>query len=706
MGSTSTRRVEPIPFHGMIELSERIRVGLVQINTEFRWTGSRSNRRSSAPADAGAAERDYWEALPYSIGLLQAYAQKHAQEPEHYEYLLPVCRRMPVDQAVERLRGAHVVGFSAYVWNIQLSLAIAQRIKQQDPRTLIVFGGHQVPARLGQTAHFLRRYPFVDMVCHGEGEQVFLDILEKSETRNWEGIPSVSYLDGDGTCVGHPPAPPIRDLSTIPSPYLEGVFEPLMRANPHKGWIALWETNRGCPFSCSFCDWGCTADGKVYKFDQERLFKELDWMGEHSIRAIAGCDANFGMAARDLDLVRHVVDMKRKCGYPQLFFENNAKGATERAYQVQKLLAQSGLWQPITISLQSTNPETLKNVRRDNIPMASFRDLQGRYVRDRIATYTDMILGLPGETYDSFADGVSQVIGNGQHNRIFFFNCLILPNAEMGNREYQQAFGIRAVRQKAVEMHGPLVEDEVPEFMETVIATAAMPPQDWVKAKVFSWTSDLLYFGRLVPIPFVLLHELHGVTYRELIEAVADADPRQYRVLAGIQATFREKAQEIQRGGPEYVPAQDWLGRWWPVYQSVLIKLVTDDDLDSFYGEIESVLTEYMHARSITSDPLLLHEAIEFNQRLFQVPFQWQDLRIELAHNIWEYYSSVLAGIPIPLESSTCRYYVVRTRPVWPTWEHWLQHLMDCHWVQSLYWYPIQSIKARDTRQKTEETAA
>jgi hypothetical protein len=207
MGSTSTRRVEPIPFYGMIELSERIRVGLVQINTEFRWTGSRSNRRSRAPADAGIAERDYWEALPYSIGLLQAYAQKHAQEPEHYEYLLPVCRRMPVDQAVECLRNAHVVGFSAYIWNIQLSLAIAQRLKEQDPRKLIVFGGHQVPARAGQTADFLRRYPFVDILCHGEGEQVFLAILEKSETRNWEGIPSVSYLDGDGTCVSHPPCP-------------------------------------------------------------------------------------------------------------------------------------------------------------------------------------------------------------------------------------------------------------------------------------------------------------------------------------------------------------------------------------------------------------------------------------------------------------------------------------------------------------------
>ena len=57
-------------------------------------------------------------------------------------------------------------------------------------------------------------------------------------------------------------APRLRELSPLPSPYLENVFEPLLDANPDERWLALWETNRGCPFSCTFCDWGSATAAK------------------------------------------------------------------------------------------------------------------------------------------------------------------------------------------------------------------------------------------------------------------------------------------------------------------------------------------------------------------------------------------------------------------------------------------------------------
>src|SRR5262249_19932768 len=130
-----------------------VRVGLVQINNSF-------------------SGQNY---LPYSVGLLQAYVEGHA-DPGRYRFLLPLYRRIPVREAVDHLRAADVVGFSAYVWNIRISLEIARRIKRAKPETLILFGGPQVPDR---AETFLRANPFIDLVCHGEGEAVFLQILNQ-----------------------------------------------------------------------------------------------------------------------------------------------------------------------------------------------------------------------------------------------------------------------------------------------------------------------------------------------------------------------------------------------------------------------------------------------------------------------------------------------------------------------------------------------
>ncbi len=126
--------------------------------------------------------------LPYSVGLLQAYAQKYSRTPEQHEFLPPIYKPLEVEQGVQQLSRAHIVGFSAYIWNIRLSLEIADALKECCPSTLIIFGGPQVP---DHAEEFLRSHPFIDIVCHGEGEQVFLQILEKYASGDWTSIPSV-----------------------------------------------------------------------------------------------------------------------------------------------------------------------------------------------------------------------------------------------------------------------------------------------------------------------------------------------------------------------------------------------------------------------------------------------------------------------------------------------------------------------------------
>jgi radical SAM superfamily enzyme YgiQ (UPF0313 family) len=650
--------------------STQITIGLVQINNSF-------------------SGQNY---LPYSVGLLQAYVQHYAQDRDRYHFRLPIYSRLSVEQAVQNLLGTDVVAFSTYVWNIRLSLEIAKRLKTLSPETLILFGGPQVPDR---AEAFLRQNPFIDLCCHGEGEQVFLAILETLPERNWTAIPSISFLQGD-QFIHHPKGERIKEIDEIPSPYLSGVFEPLMQANPQEQWLVLWETNRGCPFSCTYCDWGSAVQGKVYRFDLDRLFQEIDWFAQHQIEFIFCCDANFGILPRDLDLVHYVVQTKEKYGYPRALSVQNTKNATERAYEVQKLLADSGLNKGVTIAMQSLDPNALKNIRRQNISIKSFQELQHRFTQDNVETYTDLILGLPGETYETFVNGISMVIENGQHNRIQFNNLSILPNAEMGDPDYQKRYGMETIESKVVNIHGSLITsaDEIYETQQLVIGTHAMPQADWRKTRAFCWMAALLHFDKVLQIPLILLHEICGVGYRELLERFTASETlAAYPTLSEIWQFFLDKAEDIQNGGAEYCCSEEWLNIWWPADEYILIRLSIQDKLNAFYQEAEANLSAFLEQQSIQIS-LILQEAIVLNHALLKQPFQTDDLSLHFSHNIWEFYQAARQGIKIPLENYACNYHIDRTSQTWQTWEDWCQKVIWYGNKKGAYLYPAHAISS------------
>lgn len=630
-----------------------VTVGLVQINNSF-------------------SGQNY---LPYSVGLLQAYVYRHAVAPERYEFLPLIYKRLPAQDAVRALLPAAVVGFSTYVWNERISLEIARRLKEQNPETLIVFGGPQVPDRVEL---FLRQHPFIDLACHGEGEAAFLQILESFPARDWESVGSISYVAADGALVTHPRIPRLRDLSKVPSPYLENVFEPLLDANPDERWLALWETNRGCPFSCTFCDWGSATAAKVVPFDSDRLYAEVDWFAKQQIEFVFCCDANFGILARDLELTRYVIETKEKYGYPQALSVQNTKNATERAYQVQKLLADAGLNKGVTISLQSVDDGTLKAIKRQNISSASFQELQRRFTHDRIETYTDLILGMPEETYESFADGVAHVIANGQHNRIQFNNLSILPNAEMADSEYRRRYGLTTVTSKIINIHGTidLSEDDIQEYQELVVATATMPPEQWRRTRAFCWMTAFLHFDKVLQIPLILIHELCQVSYRDLIEAFSEGDLTEFPTLQLIQRFFEDKAADIQQGGEEYCRSERWLNIYWPADELELIHLSTDGRLGQFYEEAEEYLAVWLAEREIALAPELLAEAVFLNSRLMKLPFQQDDLEVRLDHNLWEFYRGAVEGRKVSLERSPRVHYIDRTSCRFDSWKEWCRHVI------------------------------
>ncbi len=645
----------------------RIRVGLVQINNSF-------------------SGQNYF---PYSIGVLQAYALEHLREPDRFDFMPAIYKRMPVESILPMLRDADAVFFSTYLWNARISLEVARRLKEEKPGLLVVFGGPQVPNRVEP---FLRANPFVDIACHGEGEVPFLSILEHCATGDWEEIPSIGYLDGRGMLVRNPGRPRISNLDEAPSPYLEGLFDPLVRANPGEVWLGLLETNRGCPFSCTFCDWGSATRSTVYPRDLDAIFGEIDWFSEHKVEFVFCCDANFGILKRDLEIVARFAENKKKYGYPEAFSVQNTKNSTDHSFRIQKALSDARMNKGVTLSLQSTHRDTLKAVKRQNISLKAFNDLQHSLTAEGIETYTDLILGLPRETYETFKDGVSSVIENGQHGRIQFNNLTLLPNTEMADPEYVRKYGIVTRETGIINIHGSLADvEEIRETQDLVVATNSMPEEDWIKTRVFSWMTAFLHFDKVLQVPLILLHKTCALGFRDMIEFFTDE--AKSPILSEIRSAFEAKARDIQNGGAEYCESRKWLNIWWPADELALIELCAREGrLEEFYSEAERALAELLEKKSLVLPEGLMSEAVLLNRSLIRLPFVEEDIRLKLSYNIWDVYRAEIRGTSVPLEREDTVYRVDRSTLTWSSWEDWCREVIWYGNKKGLYLYSCERV--------------
>lgn len=649
-------------------------VGLVQINNSF-------------------SGQSY---LPYAVACLESYTRRNAADASRYDFLVPVYKRVPADAAVEHLKTADVAAFSTYVWNFRLSLEIARRLKERRPGVTIIFGGPHVP---DATEAFLREYPFIDVAVNGEGEQTFLALLESlpdsTGARSWDAIAGISFLRPDGEFVQTARRARLASMEAVPSPFLEGTFEPLIEANPEEAWIGLWETNRGCPFQCTYCDWGSATAAKLNRFDMDRLKGEVAWFARHKIEFIFCCDANFGILPRDVELAEWVAESKRTTGYPVALSVQNTKNATERAYQTQKILSDAGLSKGVAISMQTLDAGTLKNIKRDNISLDSYLELQRRFTKDRVETFSDIIIGLPGETYETFAEGVDALISSGQHNRVQFNNLSILPNAEMGKPEYIARHGLVTVQSEIINIHGARVndQDDVREFQQMVVATATLPPEDWRNVRALASMTALLHFDKLLQIPLIICREQGGLRYRAMLEAFMAVDAADYPLIAGIRDFFLGEAASLQQGGVEYVYAPQWLGIYWPADEYVFIDLTARNQLEAFYEESHRLLRSLLGAGTDGAVLEQLADAVRVNRALIKQPFLADDIDVTLDWDILQFWNGIRQGEPVPLRRAPVQVLVERSRAHYADLQDWCREVVWWGNKKGAYLYTNNTIE-------------
>jgi radical SAM superfamily enzyme YgiQ (UPF0313 family) len=454
----------------------------------------------------GGSFTGYW--LPYSVGCLWSYASKHTWVTDNFEVQDLIYKREQPSKLIQRIKNCKVAFFSNYMWNWEYNKHSAEQLKIENPAIKIVFGGPQVTTRPPEE-EFFKHHPYVDSISLTEGEESFVSILDAILHKK----PLKDVYEGER----------LVDLD-IPSPYLTGVFDKIMAEAPKDQlWNGTIETNRGCPFACTFCDWGSLTYAKIKKFPIPKVLQELTWMSERQIDYVTIADANFGVFTdRDMEVTEKLVDLQNQYGYPKVVDATWYKNSSDEILEIVKKFISSGFNRGLTLSVLSMDMDVLKEIKRRNMEMSDLKMIFEKCNREGIPSYTELILGLPKETYESWKAGLCEVIKAGQHNAIESWLAQMLENAHMNLPSEIEKHGITTV---VVENYvsGFEEEDNIFEKVNLVTGTKYMPTPKFIDSWLYAWVINNFHNYGWSQAIARLIYEKNGIEYEQTYDMLFQA---------------------------------------------------------------------------------------------------------------------------------------------------------------------------------------
>ena len=365
--------------------------------------------------------------FPLNIGFIGVYADKLFGDDIEIELF-----KYPEDFIQHfKANKPDLVGFSNYVWSADLNNKISDWVKKNSPDTIVVYGGPSINYSLVGYQRFFSTHKSADFYVIYQGEIAFANILKKILDKGQdisilksEPIDGVIFYDKEkDKIIQGDLIPRIKDLNLFPSPYLTGMLDKFFETNL----IPIVETNRGCPYRCTYCCQGLSSYNQIDFFDLERVKKELSYIA-HKIKntnILIFADSNFGIAERDTDIARHIAKLTEEVGYPRKVNMNWAKNQP-KIFEIAKILKNINL----IISVQSLDETVLKNIKRQNIAIPVFQNIVEEVNRAGGISGTEIILALPGETKKSHLESIRKLF-DWNVSYITCYNCYILEGSEL-----------------------------------------------------------------------------------------------------------------------------------------------------------------------------------------------------------------------------------------------------------------------------------
>ena len=433
--------------------------------------------------------------LPLAIGNIWVYAHQSEYVRKNYKIADVIIDKIDPEEYIESIDFIpNVFAFSVYLWNFKHTKSFAKTIKKHFPQCKIIVGGPQISKH---DPYYFEKHPYFDITVLGEGEVCFRKILEN----NCEPIsyPNVFYKGM--------PMPRlinrIHDLTLMPSPIQSGFYDDIMKKynNKYKNvtWGIIYETMRGCPYHCAFCDIGDSYHNKVKKYNIERIYKDIDWMSKNKIEYVSIADSNWGIFERDIDISKYVVDNKLKYGYPKHWDVTFAKNNYDRVFKIAiyDKLSKTNLFKGVTFAYQSTDKNVLSAIDRFNIDPIKSKSLMSMFRKHNVPMYSELVFPLPNDTIDTLKQSIEDLLNYGQKDFLMIHTTAVTPNATLSTKEMRETYKIKTkflpVNTHTIDRNNKknYIDDE-----EMLISTNTLSKSDHVTAYCFSWAIiTLFYYG-------------------------------------------------------------------------------------------------------------------------------------------------------------------------------------------------------------------
>jgi len=479
--------------------------------------------------------------VPLNVGYVAAYADKIFNK--EVEILLFKSPQKLIDSINKR--PPDILGMSNYIWNGKLNKFVIQYARTRSPNLIVAMGGPNFRTDPDDIKSYLIKNKEVDYVMLFAGEIPFSNLVKTMKIKSPEKRKKGLFIEGCYTIsntnnlIGNTFNGKEKNLDYLPSPYLSGRLDSFLKDN----YLPIFETNRGCPYTCSFCVWGAHALGKLKQFSDERVFSELKYVYDLNLSQPQWlfADANFGILKRDAIIAARLRKMHEArpsaFAYLDLFW---AKNPTPTMTEIAKNL------QTLTmgyVAFQSLDENVLAAIKRTNIStehlLKFVNEIKG-YVK---TIHTDLLVGLPLETFESNLASYRKAIRHG-FSSIGGGEVRMLPGSAMDSKEQRKQFGLKTKFRISASDVGIWNKKTVFELEEVIRETSHMKEKDMIRLRI---VRAILYssvsLGYLIPA-IVTTRKEEKYDLIGIISNITKVKKKDFPILFSVIKEIKDLAQE------------------------------------------------------------------------------------------------------------------------------------------------------------------